>query len=159
MKISNRSLGKISPTQRFYHLQTSVILRKCEMLPLERFEITQLWGNVTSRGRGVSWLRLKPVQCILTHCVQCVNQPLETLLSNLFAFIILIIKYNVWKMLGKVTPCIKTIFFQSGTWPNKLSLACTELFFFLKKEKKEKKIGTGCAQYFFLPFYSNFNQK
>jgi len=45
----NMSLSKINPIQRFSYLQTGVILQKCAILPLRRFEFRS-YEIIMSRG-------------------------------------------------------------------------------------------------------------
>ena len=33
------SIRKVNPTEKFYYLQTGIILQKCVILPLKRFEL------------------------------------------------------------------------------------------------------------------------
>jgi len=46
----NMSIGKINHTQKFYYLQTGVILQKCVILPLKRFELPSYKVMLTSQG-------------------------------------------------------------------------------------------------------------
>ena len=62
------SIGKVNPTQKFYYLQTGVILQKCVILPLERFELPSYKVMLHLRGVKLQ-LGLKPLRRNLTHSV------------------------------------------------------------------------------------------
>jgi len=62
------SWGKVNPTQMFYYLQTGVILQKCVMLPLKRFELRSCWVMLHLRWVELQ-LGLKPLRRKLTHSV------------------------------------------------------------------------------------------
>jgi len=62
------SLGNVNPTQRFYNLQSGVILQKCVILPLKRFQLRKY--EVMLHLVGVKLLfELQPLRCNLTHSV------------------------------------------------------------------------------------------
>ena len=62
------STGKVNPTQNFYYLQTGVILQKCVLLPLKRFELRSYKVMLHLRGVKLQ-LGLKPLRRNLTHSV------------------------------------------------------------------------------------------
>jgi len=62
------SIGKVNPTQKFYYLQTGVILQKCVILALKRFELPSYKGMLHLRGVKLQ-LGLKPLRRNLTHSV------------------------------------------------------------------------------------------
>jgi len=62
------SIGKVNHTQKCHHLQSGVILQKCVILPLTRFELPS--SKVMLHLRGVKLqLGLKPLHRNLTHSV------------------------------------------------------------------------------------------
>jgi len=62
------SLDKFSPSQRFYYLQTGVILQRCVILLLRKFELGGY--EVMLHFRGVKLhTGLKTLRCNLTHFV------------------------------------------------------------------------------------------
>jgi len=64
------SFGKVNPIQRFYYIQTGIILQRCVILPLMKFELRRY---VMLHFRGVKLqLGLKPLRCNLTHFVYTV---------------------------------------------------------------------------------------
>jgi len=66
------SIGKFNPTQKFYYLQTGVILQKCVILPLlVRFELTSYKVMLHLREVKLQ-LGLKPLRRNLTHSVYSV---------------------------------------------------------------------------------------
>ena len=62
------SSGEINPTQRFYFLQTAVILQKCVISLLERLELRSYREMLHLRGVKFQ-LWLKPLRRNLTHSV------------------------------------------------------------------------------------------
>jgi len=62
------SVGKVNPTQKIYYLQTGVILQKCVILPLKRFELPSFKVMLQLRGVKLQ-LGLKPLRRNLTHSV------------------------------------------------------------------------------------------
>jgi len=72
------SLGKVNPTQKFYYPQTGVILQKCVILPLERFDLPSYKVMLHLR-RAKLQLGLKPQRRNLTHSVYSVCTHLQPL--------------------------------------------------------------------------------
>jgi len=68
------SIGKVNPTQKFYYLQTGVILQKCVILPLKRFELPTYKVMLHLR-RVKLQLGLKPLRRNLTHSVNSAQTP------------------------------------------------------------------------------------
>ena len=62
------SSGKVNPSQKFSYLQTGVILQKCVILPLKRFELRS-YGVMLHLGWLKLQLGLKPLRCKLTHSI------------------------------------------------------------------------------------------
>jgi len=62
------SIGKLNPTQKFYYLQTGVILQKSVILPLKRFQLPSYKVMLHLR-RVKLQLGLKPQRRNLTHSV------------------------------------------------------------------------------------------
>ena len=63
------SIGKVDPTQKFYHLQSAgIFYKKCVILPPQKFELPS--SKVMLHLRGVKLqLGLKPLNRNLTHSV------------------------------------------------------------------------------------------
>jgi len=60
-------LGKVNPTQRFNYLHTGVILQKCVILPMKRFELRSSYGVMLHLRRLKLQLGLKPLRRNLTN--------------------------------------------------------------------------------------------
>jgi len=65
------SMGKVDSTQKFYYLQTGVILQTCVILPQNRFELSSYKVMLHLRGVKLQ-LGLKPLRRNLTHSVYIV---------------------------------------------------------------------------------------
>jgi len=65
------SIDNVNPTQKFYYLQTGVILQKCVILPLKRFELPNYKVMLHLRGVKLQ-LGLTRLHRNLTHSVYSV---------------------------------------------------------------------------------------
>jgi len=61
-------IGKVNSRQKFYYLQTGVILQKCVILPLKWFELPSYTVMLHLRGVKLQ-LGFKPLRRNLTHSV------------------------------------------------------------------------------------------